>query len=126
MIQLTFTNREILLAISTCFEQLSKRFQIYLADKYKENSEDNYLQTIQIDSDNLAKIYAATSTIPEGEAGRVNIEMKAKLLPVINALNEQGDSEAIEVIKKINEIDTQNHQIREAKILMGKAFLENT
>lgn len=126
MIQVTFTNKEIALAISTCFEQLSKRFQIYLADKYKQNSEDTYVQTIDIDAENLAKIYAATSTIPEGEIGKLNTEMKAKLLPILSSLIETGNTEAQEVVQKIQEIDTQNNQTKEAKILMGKAFLQNT
>lgn len=121
-----FTNAEIATAISLCFLDLSTRFQVYLSDLYKANSDPDFVQEIEISADNLLKIYKSLSSFPEGEIGKFNSQIKAKLLPIVMELAETEDEEALQIIAGIQEIDAKNESVKQGKISLGIQYLETT
>ena len=63
------------------------------------NSEDEFVQTVTITPKQLAEVYRSVSGIAEGEARKINGEMKDALLPQLMGLAQIGDEEALEVMK---------------------------
>lgn len=119
--QLQFTNRQIYFAISLCFPELHFRLRTHLQDLVLANDAPDHLQTVTISAKQLAQVYKSTSTIAEGEARRINGEMKDSLLPQLMQLSGADDPEALEAIELIQAIDQANENTAEQKILSGKS-----
>lgn len=117
---LKFTNTQIFFATSQCFGQLHFRLQTHLQDLVLANSEPEYAQEVTITPTQLAQVYRSVSTIAEGEARKINGEMKASLVPQLMQLAGGGDVEALEVLGMLQEIDAANEVTAEAKIESGK------
>lgn len=118
--QLQFTNAQIFFSVSQCFPDLHHRFKTHLADLVLENDDPNYLQSVNITPEQLAHVYRSVSTIAEGEARKINGEMKAALLPQLMVLAGQENEEALAALGMLQQIDQMNDLTRDAKITAGK------
>ena len=145
--KLQFTNRQICFATSQCFGSLHFRLQTHLQDLLLVNSEDDHVQDVTITPEQLVQVYKSVSTIPEGEARKINGEMKASLIPQLLgaaglpiALNKDNqfdeaangmaimelaqtgiqDNEGLNALLLILAADQQNDGVAEAKIAAGK------
>lgn len=118
--QLQFTNRQIFFSTSQCFGQLHFRLKTQLQDLVLANDDPEFVQTVAITPAQLAQVYKSVSSISEGEARKINGEMKDSLLTQLMQLAGNGDEEAIAVLGMLQEIDESNDTVAEAKIKSGK------
>lgn len=81
MIQLQLKNKHIYFAIESIFSNLDPRFSTHLWQLVTTNSNDEYLQTVEIPKSQLVEIYKAVSRVPEGIAAAINKEINDLILP---------------------------------------------
>lgn len=108
MITTQFKIKDILLAVSMCFDKLSPRFQVHLLDAYKNDNNFEALAEISVDSQDLIIIYRSMSRMPEGVVGSTNKRLKEIILPLILEKANNNVSEAIELLRELQNIDMEN------------------
>lgn len=143
--QIQFKNRYIFFAVESIWDRLDYRFKYLLHQLVTENSEDEYVQNIDVPEAVLIECYKAVSAQPEGIATMNNEVMEADLMPQLFAVQnlhfngeyfepdytediEEGEpvinvitpNEAGRIVLAIQEFKAHNKAVREAKILNGK------
>lgn len=129
-----FKNRYIFFSTESCWHELPISFKYLLHQLVTTNSDEEYVQTLDVPEDVLLKIYRAVSAQPEGVATMNNEVMEADLMPQILAAHnlqynagggyfepgEESPNEAGRIMLAIQQFKASNRAIREAKILNGK------
>lgn len=114
--QLTFKNKHIYFALAQCWEQLPLAFKYQVQQAVHANADDEAVQNIVVSPELLARIYSNVVGMPEGMSAAPNKSMKDHLMPQLEALAQHGDSEALQVIATIQEIDEADQAKRAALI----------
>jgi len=137
--ELQITNREIFFAVENCWNELNYKLKTQINKLVSENSEDNFVQTIDIDAQSFIFIMKAVNSQPQGVARDINppmhLALKAQILklvePVMAQLAKMTNEEEITLYKaqnadilmmaeKVQSILKENDDMLEAKILNGK------
>lgn len=137
---LQITNREIFFAVENCWYMLNYKLKYQINQLVTANSDDDYLQEIDIDADSFIKIMLAVNSQPQGIAKDINpvmhLNLKNQILaqaqPISIQLSQLTDPEEIEAFKianveiltiaeKVQSILDDNLTMLEAKILNGKS-----
>ena len=137
--ELQITNREIFFAVENCWNELNYKLKTQINKLVSENSEDNFVQTIDIDAQSFIFIMKAVNSQPQGIAKDINppmhLSLKAQILklvePVMAQLAKMTNEEEITLYKaqnadilmmaeKVQSILKENDDMLEAKILNGK------
>ena len=137
--ELQITNREIFFAVENCWNELNYKLKTQINKLVSENSEDNFVQTIDIDAQSFIFIMKAVNSQPQGIAKDINplmhLSLKAQILklvePVLAQLalitNEEKinhykaqNAEILTMAEKVQSILKENDDMLEAKILNGK------
>ena len=138
--ELQITNREIFFAVENCWNELNYKLKTQINKLVSENSEDNFVQTIDIDAQSFIFIMKAVNSQPQGIAKDINplmhLSLKAQILklvePVMAQLAKMTNEEEITLYKaqnadilmmaeKVQSILKENEAMLESKILNGKA-----
>ena len=137
--ELQITNREIFFAVENCWNELNYKLKTQINKLVSENSEDNFVQTIDIDAQSFIFIMKAVNSQPQGIAKDINppmhLALKAQILalvePVLRQLalitNEKEinhykaqNADILMMAEKVQSILKENEDMLEAKILNGK------
>ena len=137
--ELQITNREIFFAVENCWNELNYKLKTQINKLVSENSEDNFVQTIDIDAQSFIFIMKAVNSQPQGIAKDINppmhLALKAQILalvePVLRQLalitNEKEinhykaqNADILIMAEKVQSILKENEDMLEAKILNGK------
>ena len=137
--ELQITNREIFFAVENCWNELNYKLKTQINKLVSENSEDNFVQTIDIDAQSFIFIMKAVNSQPQGVARDINppmhLALKAQILalvePVLRQLalitNEKEinhykaqNADILMMAEKVQSILKENDDMLEAKILNGK------
>lgn len=116
-------NRSIFFAVHNCFDSLSNKFTSQLYNLVSENSEDDYEQEIEVDTDTFVTIMNAVNSKPQGVAKDINPALYDSLKTQVAALAGQGNLEAIEIGQKMESILLANSQTLENQIAAGKELI---
>ena len=141
---LEFKNSHIFFAVESIWGNLNYKFKYMLNAAITANSDNDFVQSLDIPTDILLQIFSAVTVQPEGVAAYLNRDMLQSLLPQImsvsniDAVNAQpqedkepqpGDSEkpsrityneAAQILMAIQVIDQANKTTIDSKILSGK------
>lgn len=137
--ELQITNREIFFAVENCWNELNYKLKTQINKLVSFNSEDNFVQTIDIDAQSFIFIMKAVNSQPQGIAKDINppmhLSLKAQILklvePVLAQLalitNEEEinhykaqNADILMMAEKVKSILIENEAMLEAKILNGK------
>lgn len=120
--QLQFKNKHIFFTLCdvwTSFE-LDYRFKTHINEIVTLNSDDDYLQTMSIDSNTLVFLVSSNTSKPEGISMSINKEMLESLTPQLFGLASIGDVEAIDALTRIQYILEYNDIEKSKMITNGK------
>lgn len=136
---LQITNREIFFAVENCWNELNYKLKYQLNNLVTANSEDAYLQSVDIDAQSFILIMKAVNSQPQGIAKDINpsmhISLKAQILTLVTpimdhlaTLTDQAEidaykethSEILTMAERVQTILLENEAMLEAKILNGK------
>lgn len=137
--KINITNREIFFAVENCWEQLNYKLKYQLNQLVSQNSEDDFVQEIEINAAMFILIMKAVNGQPQGVSKDINPAMHLKLkqqimqqaAPVMAHLENLHDEKEIEDFKELHKdileiaenvqlILQTNLNMLEAKILNGK------
>ena len=137
--ELQITNREIFFAVENCWNELNYKLKTQINKLVSENSEDNFVQTIDIDAQSFIFIMKAVNSQPQGVARDINppmhLALKAQILKLVEPVmaqlalitNEEEinhykaqNAEILMMAEKVQSILKENEDMLEAKILNGK------
>ena len=138
--ELQITNREIFFAVENCWNELNYKLKTQINKLVSENSEDNFVQTIDIDAQSFILIMKAVNSQPQGIAKDINppmhLSLKAQILKLVEPVmaqlalitNEEEinhykaqNAEILMMAEKVQSILKENEAMLESKILNGKA-----
>jgi len=138
--ELQITNREIFFAVENCWNELNYKLKTQINKLVSENSEDNFVQTIDIDAQSFIFIMKAVNSQPQGIAKDINplmhLSLKAQILKLVQPVmaqlalitNEEEinhykaqNAEILIMAEKVQSILKENEAMLESKILNGKA-----
>lgn len=125
---LKFKNQHIFFALESVWHELNYKFRYLVNSLVTENSDDNYVQDIDVPATELLKIFRAVSSQPEGVAAFINHDMQESLIPQLQAVANMADvlkkgadpNEAAVILFAIEELDKSNKAMKENKIINGK------
>lgn len=136
---LQITNREIFFAVENCWNDLNYKLKYQLNQLVTVNSDDEFVQTIDIDAESFIKIMGSVSNQPQGIAKDINppmhLSLKAQLLTAVTpimahlaTLTDKDEinayklehSEILTMAEKVQSILVENERMLENKILNGK------
>lgn len=97
------------------------------------NSQNDFIQDVEISKELLIQVYEAASRQPEGPAAAINKEIKLALLPQLEAVsnmnevinNQAEPNEAASIQLAINDLDLADAAARAALIAKGKEKVLN-
>jgi hypothetical protein len=137
--KINITNKDIFFAVENCWEQLDYKLKYQLNQLVSQNSEDDFVQEIEINAAMFILIMKAVNGQPQGVSKDVNPAMHLKLkeqimqqaAPVMAHLQNLSDEKEIEDFKELHKdileiaenvqlILQTNLKMLEAKILNGK------
>ena len=137
--ELQITNREIFFAVENCWNELNYKLKTQINKLVSENSEDNFVQTIDIDAQSFIFIMKAVNSQPQGVARDINppmhLALKAQILKLVEPVmaqlalitNEEEinhykaqNADILMMAEKVQSILKENEDMLEAKILNGK------
>lgn len=138
--ELQITNREIFFAVENCWNELNYKLKTQINKLVSENSEDNFVQTIDIDAQSFIFIMKAVNSQPQGIAKDINplmhLSLKAQILALVEPImaqlalitNEEEinhykaqNADILMMAEKVQSILKENEAMLESKILNGKA-----
>ena len=119
--EIQIKNRHIFWATESCWNALDYRFKAQINTLVTENSEDEFEQTLSINKDTFVQIMNAVNSQPQGIAKEINPIMYDSLKTQILEKAQKGDTEAIEILKKMQDILVENATMLENKIINGKS-----
>ena len=138
--ELQITNREIFFAVENCWNELNYKLKTQINKLVSENSEDNFVQTIDIDAQSFIFIMKAVNSQPQGIAKDINppmhLSLKAQILKLVEPVmaqlalitNEEEitlykaqNADILMMAEKVQSILKENEAMLESKILNGKA-----
>lgn len=118
--EIKIDNRSIFFAVENCWTQLHYKMKNQLNLLVTANSEDGFEQTVNIDIDSFLLIMRAVNNQPQGIAKEINPKMFDNLKTQIFVLAQKGDTEAIDILKSMEDILVENANMLENKIINGK------
>ena len=137
--ELQITNREIFFAVENCWNELNYKVKTQINKLVSENSEDNFVQTIDIDAQSFIFIMKAVNSQPQGIAKDINplmhLSLKAQILALVEPImtqlalitNEEEinhykaqNADILMMAEKVQSILKENEAMLESKILNGK------
>ena len=119
--EITINNRSIFFAVENCWDKLSYKLKYQLNELVTTNSVDDFVQTVNIDKESFLLIMRAVNSQPQGIAKEINPIMYDSLKTQILEKAQKGDTEAIEILKKMQDILVENATMLENKIINGKS-----
>ena len=138
--ELQITNREIFFAVENCWNELNYKLKTQINKLVSENSEDNFVQTIDIDAQSFIFIMKAVNSQPQGVARDINppmhLALKAQILKLVEPVmaqlalitNEEEinhykaqNADILMMAEEVQSILKENEAMLESKILNGKA-----
>ena len=141
---LQITNREIFFAVENCWNDLNYKLKYQINQLVTANSEDGYVQSVDVDAQSFILIMKAVNSQPQGISKDINppmhLSLKAQLLtfatPIMAHLATLTDedeinayklehSEILTMTEKVQSILLENEAMLEAKILNGKTQILN-
>lgn len=120
MIELQLKNEHIYFALEGVWNELDYRFKYQINQLVSANSDDDYVQTVQVDRPTLRLILNSVNNKPQGCSREINPEMFMVILPQIEALAEAENEEAILILQGMQAVTLENDALKNAKILNGK------
>lgn len=122
---LQFKNEHIFYALEPVWNQpdFDYKFQTHINALVVANSDNDFIQDVEISKENLLQIYRAVSRQPEGMAAAINKAIKELLLPQLLAESNNNDNdpnEAYSIILSIQALDQADIEARETLIEKGK------
>ena len=120
MIEVQLKNKYIYFALEGVWNELDYRFKYQINQLVTANSDDEYIQTIQVDKPTLGIILNSVNNKPQGCSREINPEMFMFILPQIQALANLGNEEAISILQGMQAVTLENDALKNAKILNGK------
>ncbi len=141
---LQITNREIFFAVENCWNDLNYKLKYQINQLVTANSEDGYVQSVDVDAQSFILIMKAVNSQPQGIAKDINppmhLSLKAQLLTAVTpimahlaTLTDEDEinayklehSEILTMTEKVQSILLENKAMLEAKILNGKTQILN-
>ena len=141
---LQITNREIFFAVENCWNDLNYKLKYQINQLVTANSEDGYVQSVDVDAQSFILIMKAVNSQPQGIAKDINppmhLSLKAQLLTAVTpimahlaTLTDEDEinayklehSEILTMTEKVQSILLENEAMLEAKILNGKTQILN-
>jgi N-acetylglucosamine kinase-like BadF-type ATPase len=119
--EITINNRSIFFAVENCWDKLSYKLKYQLNELVTTNSVDDFVQTVNIDKESFLLIMRAVNSQPQGIAKEINPIMYDSLKTQILEKAQKGDTEAIEILKEMQDILVENATMLENKIINGKS-----
>ena len=118
--ELKIKNKHIFWAVENCWQSLDYRFKAQINELVTANSDDDYVQTIQIKKSDFVQIMNAVNSQPQGIALVINPELYDSLKSQLIIAAQQGSDEASEIVMEMESILQVNAGYLEAKLLNGK------
>ena len=137
--KLNITNREIFFAVENCWNELHYKLKNQINNLVTANSEDSFVQEVDIDAQSFILVMKAVNSQPQGIAKDINppmhLSLKAQLFaavaPIMAHLATLTDeveieayrethSEILTMAERVQSILLENEAVLEAKILNGK------
>ncbi len=120
MIELQLKNEHIYFALEGIWSELDYKFKYQINQLVSANSDDEYIQTVQVDRPTLRIILNSVNNKPQGCSREINPEMFAVILPQIQALADAENEEAILILQGMQSVMLENDALKDAKIHNGK------
>ena len=105
--KIQITNREIFFAVESVWEQLNYKLRYQINQLVTANSDDSYVQEVDVDAVSFIQVMKATSNQPQGVAKDINppmhLSLKGQILsiagPVMQHLSTLTDVDEIDAYK---------------------------
>ena len=120
MIEVQLKNKYIYFALEEVWNELDYRFKYQINQLASANSDDEYIQTIEVDRPTLRIILNSVNNKPQGCSREINPEMFATILPQVQSLADAENEEAILILQGMQSVMLENDALKNAKILNGK------
>lgn len=118
--ELQIKNEHLFFALGGIWETLDYKFKYNINQLVTANSDDTYIQTIDVTPVLVRTILNYVNLIPQGVAREINPEMFSSILPQVQAAAALGDPEAIEILQDMNNTVINNNEIKNNLIITGK------
>lgn len=137
--KLNITNREIFFAVENCWNELHYKLKNQINNLVTANSEDSFVQEVDIDAQSFILVMKAVNSQPQGIAKDINppmhLSLKAQLLAAVTPIMahlatltdeveieayRETHSEILTMAERVQSILLENEAVLEAKILNGK------
>lgn len=119
--EITINNQSIFFAVENCWNQLHYKLKTQLNKIVTENSDNEFMQKVEIDKESFLLIMRAVNSQPQGIAKEINPIMYDSLKTQILEKAQKGDTEAIEILTAMQDILVENATMLENKIKNGKS-----
>lgn len=127
---LNFKNEHIFFALEPVWNisGFDYKLQTHINQLVAANSDNDFIQQVEISKETLLKVFKSVSAQPEGVAAFINQDLLDALLPQLEAVSnlpavQQGleqPNEAASILIGIGQIDSDNQAAKAALILKGK------
>ena len=119
--EITINNQSIFFAVENCWNQLHYKLKTQLNKIVTENSDNEFMQKVEIDKESFLLIMRAVNLQPQGIAKEINPLMFDSLKIQVLEKAQKGDTEAIEILTAMQDILVENATMLENKIKNGKS-----
>ena len=120
MIEVQLKNKHIYFALEGIWSELDYRFKYQINQLVSANSNEEYIQTIEVDRPTLRIILNSVNNKPQGCSREINPEMFATILPQVQSLADAENEGAILILQGLQAVMLENDALKDAKILNGK------
>lgn len=125
---INFKNQHIFFALANIWNDLHYKFKSHINELVSMNSDNEFIQLVDVPEAIIIQIYHANSKQAQGIAKYINVDMQAALVPQLMEasnmpevmLGDEEPNEASRILMACMNIDTVNAQYREAIIISGK------
>ena len=119
--EITINNQSIFFAVENCWNQLHYKLKTQLNKIVTENSDNEFMQKVEIDKKSFLLIMRAVNLQQQGIAKEINPLMFDSLKIQVLEKAQKGDTEAIEILTAMQDILVENATMLENKIINGKS-----
>jgi len=113
-------NKHIYFAVESVWDILDYKLKYQINSKCTADSEDETIQTIDVNIQDLQALIRAVNNQPQGIAREINPEMFISVVSQLQAAATSGNEEAQSMLTLVQGITTLNDELKNNKIISGK------
>ena len=117
---LLIKNEHLYFSMYTAWNSLDYRLKTQINEKVIANSDNDYMQTIDLSISDLKDIINSVNALPQGIAREINPQMFISIFEQLSKEANKGDKDALEMLQLIQSITVTNDKVKQSYIEQGK------